>query len=188
MRVKTLITFILIISTFAACKKSSLDTAATETRLIINHYQRTALAIDPWIVHVAQAGNDIGTNNWGNLYENINGFTYEPGYIYDLNVIVKTYPNPSGNGTSTAVELIKVNNKVKAPDDTVFEIYLVINKMSFVTGNANTGFKILDKIGIDPGTLSNELTQALVANPTEVLGKFVHSPSGSYYLKELSVK
>jgi hypothetical protein len=188
MKVKILIAFLLLASTFSACKKSTPQTETKEIRLIVSHYQRTVMANGPWLAYVAQIGSDIGTGSWGNLFENIDGFIYEPGYMYDLNVIVQTFPNPSGNGTSTIVELKTINNKVKVADDTSFEIYLTLNQINFVTGNANTGFKILDKINIDGGTLLNDLTQALASSPSEIVGKFVHNPDGSYLLKELRTK
>ena len=55
----------------------------------------------------------IKDSTWSNLYTNINGFTYTPGYRYKLLVRVTTIKNPPADGSSVKYTLRKVLEKKK---------------------------------------------------------------------------
>ncbi len=50
--------------------------------------------------------------NWLNFYDQIEGFTYEPGYDYELQVMTSNIPNPPMDASSIKYELVKVISKV----------------------------------------------------------------------------
>jgi hypothetical protein len=187
MKTKILFAFILIISAFSGCKKDSKD-ESKEIQLVIDHYQKPASDGGLFLTYVAQTGSDIGSSLWGSIYDQIVGFNYEQGYRYTLIVVVKTFAKPQADGSTSVITLKAINSKVKIADDVVFEIPLKLNNANFVTGNAASGYKILDKIKLDCGTLCTDLTQAITGSTTEIIAKCVHNPDGSYLIKELKVK
>lgn len=62
-----------------------------------------------------QKGSDIGTENWGFLYNEIEGFDFEAGYIYDLRVLISEIENPPADGFSQKYTLLEIVNKVLVP-------------------------------------------------------------------------
>ncbi|CAL1520996.1 DUF4377 domain-containing protein [Chitinophaga sp. MM2321] len=60
----------------------------------------------------------IRDSAWTNLYTNINGFKYTPGYRYKLIVKVTTIKNPPADGSSLKYTLKKVleKKKIETPD------------------------------------------------------------------------
>jgi len=72
-------------------------------------------------------------DDWSNFYDNIEGFTYEEGYEYLLNVKIKKINNPPADGSSFKYILIEVFEKKK----TVIPITL------------NNKWKVISMKGID---------------------------------------
>lgn len=62
-----------------------------------------------------QEGDKIGSEDWQYFYfkDDIIGFSYEPGFIYDLAVKKNPVANPPQDGSSFRYELIKILSKVK---------------------------------------------------------------------------
>ena len=54
-------------------------------------------------------------SEWQLFYSEIEGFTWEPGYTYELRVAVHTVENPPADGSSLRYELIEVVDKVETP-------------------------------------------------------------------------
>jgi heat shock protein HslJ len=54
------------------------------------------------------------TDEWSNFYDNIEGFTYEEGYFYELKVKVSKIKNPMQDESSLKYSLIKVVSKTAA--------------------------------------------------------------------------
>ncbi len=50
---------------------------------------------------------------WSNLYSNIEGFTYEPGYEYVLKIKTEKLANPPADGSSIRYTLIRQVSKTK---------------------------------------------------------------------------
>lgn len=126
----------------------------------INHYQGTGLAVGPVLTYLVQKGEDIGTDNWGNFYSDIEGFNYEPGYIYNLSVATERIDNPPADGSSIKYTLQEIISKEKVDNETLFSIYLKLNGKSFLTINSSSNYKILSQIEVD----CNELCEALNEN------------------------
>lgn len=53
------------------------------------------------------------SDNWGNFYSNIEGFTYEPGFEYVLKVKTEKIQNPPMDGSSIKYTLLKQVSKTK---------------------------------------------------------------------------
>ncbi len=53
------------------------------------------------------------SENWTNFYSNIEGFTYEPGYEYVLQVKTEKIENPPADGSSIKYTLVKQVSKTK---------------------------------------------------------------------------
>jgi hypothetical protein len=45
---------------------------------------------------------------WQRFYQEIEGFTHEPGYQYTLRVAVRAVPNPPADGSSVAYRLLAI--------------------------------------------------------------------------------
>jgi len=180
--------YLLILSIISTLGISCSDESFETTNMRINHFQQTAIGLDQRLVYLIQEGNEIGTNDWTYFYNNIEGFDYELGYVYDISVIKETISNPPTDGSSIKYTLNKIISKERVTNNITFEIRLksviMSNPPSFVTGNINSGFKILDTIEIDCNDHCDEMIQMLETE-NELLGVFNHTDSGSIKLLAL---
>jgi hypothetical protein len=55
------------------------------------------------------------TDQWTYFYDSIQGFTFEPGYLYVLQVRRRTVRNPPADGSSAEYHLLKVVSREPAP-------------------------------------------------------------------------
>lgn len=55
------------------------------------------------------------SDNWGLFYREIEGFTYEPGFIYKVEVEVREIRNPPADGSSAAYRLLRLIEKRAVP-------------------------------------------------------------------------
>jgi hypothetical protein len=64
---------------------------------------------------LVQEGDQIGTDDWSLFYyeDSIEGFDYEPGYIYHLKVKKQKIKNPPMDGSSISYRLVKTISKEK---------------------------------------------------------------------------
>ena len=62
---------------------------------------------------LVQEGDLIGTDDWEYFYyvDSIEGFTYEPGFLYGLIVKKTAVENPPADGSSIRYELVKIVSK-----------------------------------------------------------------------------
>ena len=169
-----------IVATLASCEKRE-----QPIQIRINQFKQTAFASHPTLVLSAQSGNDIGSDKWKPLVNQVVGFEYEEGYIYDLLVVETEVKYPPSASNQKAYQLRQVLSKTKAKADVPFDLDLKVDVVKFINGNANTGYNILDEGNIDCGQLCNELSQALQANTKKLIGKFTLNDDGSIKLVEL---
>ena len=54
-----------------------------------------------------------GTSDWELFYDTIDGFNYEEGYNYVLDIMVETVDNPPADGSSIKYSLVKIISKTK---------------------------------------------------------------------------
>lgn len=179
---------------FLLCLTASCSTEEDEETLVlrINHHQQTATAVAPVLVYLVQWDNAVGTDNWEILYDEIDGFNYEPGYTYDLLVKKEFIGYTLTDGSSVRYTLMKLIDKEEVPSGEPFEIILKsegsLNSTSFVTGDQQTGFKILDQIAINCNAFCEELEQ-LPDTTGPVSGVFVHQEEkGKLQLLEIKTE
>ncbi|WP_178983937.1 DUF4377 domain-containing protein [Winogradskyella helgolandensis] len=166
--------YLLLVMTIGLlCACSDDDVTASEiTTMRINHYQNTAIALEPVLTLLVQYGDSFGTESWNNLYSSIEGFDYAPGYIYDLSVRIDQIGNPAADAGSYKYTLVEVLAAQEIPAETEFDINLKLNDNVFVT--TDSGYQLLNQIDIDCNTLCDTLDE-LLENQDIVVGTFKHS-------------
>ena len=150
----------------------------------INHHKQTAVGLGPQMVYLVQEADEIGGENWKYLYDEIEGFEYEAGYVYDLKVRKIKIQNPPQDASNLKYILQRVVSKEKISEDENFDIKLKWAGNNFVQ-NSNNEFSILGEYMIDCEPLCEELSQAL-ENNEEVTGTFTHM--GENRLKLISMQ
>ena len=83
-------------------------------------------------------------DNWTNFYGNIEGFTYEEGYEYLLNVKIETIKNPPADSSSLKYTLIEVFEKKKTQKQTALN-----NKWEVISMNGIDSLEINPTIQFD---------------------------------------
>lgn len=153
--------------------------------LRVNHYKQTAIGFGPRLVLQTQESNEIGMDTWSYFYSDIEGFNYEPGFIYMLSVEKQKISNPLQDGSSIKYILKKVISKEKVSSEVTFEIKLKSIKLSdppsFVTGDLDSNYKILNEIEIDCNDLCENLSEKLQTED-EVSGIFKHADNNTISL------
>lgn len=166
------------ISLLWSCSDDDITSSRTTT-MRINHYQNTAMALDPVLSLLVQYDDDIGTENWNNLYATIDGFDYVPGYMYDISVRIDQIGNPAADAGSYEYTLLEVIAAQEVPTETEFEIILKLNDYVFIT--TDSGYQVLNQIDIDCNTLCDTLDE-LLENQDIVVGTFKHSANNTIQL------
>lgn len=177
---QTLLLIILVV--LSSCSDDDNQSQIIDMR--INHYQGTGIAVAPVLTYLIQKGKAIGTDNWENFYSTIEGFNYEPGYIYNLAVSVEHIDNPPADGSSYSYKLQRIVSKEEVDKETHFNIHLKINGQSFLTGNTASDYKILNQIEIDCSDLCTELGQS-IQNQEFLTGAFKRIDHNKIQLIEL---
>lgn len=180
---------LLILSAFSllfilSCSSNDVETS----NLRINHHQQPTDGFYRHLAFLVQEKQEIGTSTWKYFHEVIEGFEYESGYIYDLQVYKVKIEHPLEDASNVRYVLKNLVRKSKVSGETSFTIALKgepqIDLPGFVTGNRETGFRILDKINIDCNILCEELGEVL-ENQDEVKGVFTHLEANTYKLIDL---
>jgi len=83
-------------------------------------------------------------DDWTNFYDQIEGFDYEEGYEYLLNVKIKTIKNPPADGSSLKYTLVEVFEKKKTEKQITLN-----NKWKVITMNGVEDLKINPTIQFD---------------------------------------
>jgi hypothetical protein len=175
--------FFVLVSTLLACEKDHNNETFTYYRLRINHYKQ---AVNNKFVYLTQEKEAIGGDTWENKDLYIEDFVYEPGYIYDIDVM-NLYQRDAA--LSSGLKLKKIISKTKVADQTSFGVNLRANGTNLFTGNMGVGdYMILNKIKFDCGNLCAEFAQLVASANQNIIGEFVRNLDGSYVLKGLKVK
>ena len=146
------------------------DIELIEMRL--NHYKQTAVGVYPQLVYLVQQDNEIGGENWTYFYDEIEGFDYESGYLYDLKVRKLKIQNPPQDASGFKYILQKVISKENVGNNVNFDIRLKWAGNNFVETTGNE-FSILGEYMIDCSALCDDLSQGL-ENDEELTGTFNH--------------
>lgn len=94
----------------------SVNTGAIgEANMRVNSYTAECVGEMEGTCLLVQEGDKMGTEDWEYFYyvDSIEGFSYEPGFIYDLQVKKIPIENPPMDGSSIKYELVKVISKKK---------------------------------------------------------------------------
>lgn len=179
-----LITSLLLIS-------CSNDNSTQKTRLLVNHYKQTTIGVDKTLLLVVQENENVGSETWTYLFDAIEGFDYEFGYVYELDVQKQTISNPPADGSSIQYELIEVISKTQVQNEVTFDLTIksvsMISPPDFVLGDSESGYTLLNEINIDCDTLCDQLSEAL-ANEDEVKGTFTHLDPSTIKLNRLIIE
>ena len=172
--------YFLIALILSACTLDEDETRSqSETvNMRIDHFRGVGTGMFPKLVYRIQEGDKIGSENWNNLYSEINGFTYEKGFVYDLKIKKMNIQDPPQDASSIKYELQEMISKTAVAADTQFSIDLKWvfddgNNLLFVNRNSETGYTILDQLTIDCSDLCDDLATKL-AQPVKVSGVFQH--------------
>ena len=92
----------------AACGTTPTGAGEEQLTLYVASYTRTCTGM--YEMQCLQVREDPA-GAWGNFYDAIEGFTYEPGYEYVLHVRVTEVPNPPADGSSVRYQLVQVVSK-----------------------------------------------------------------------------
>ncbi|MCG9972666.1 DUF4377 domain-containing protein [Christiangramia crocea] len=150
----------------------------------INHFKQTGVGEALQLVYLVQEDEAIGGEKWTYMYDEILGFEYEPGYIYDLKVRKETVENPPQDASSARYILISVRSKQKAPEGENFKIYLKSFGENFVTKSGDELY-LLNEYKIDCGSICETLSEDLETQEN-VTGSFTHGPNESLLLQSIS--
>lgn len=108
---------IFFITITVSCSKEENKTTQIEGTLIrVNHNKEDCVGLIEQECFLVQQEDAIGSDNWTFFYDDIVGFTFIAGFIYDLDVkIEERNPIPRDIGKYSHI-LIKVLSKQKAVD------------------------------------------------------------------------
>ena len=179
---KKKILILIVIGILFSCSNDNEDNESETINLRINHFRSTGFSFFPTLVLLVQEGNNIGTDIWTNFSTTIEGFTYEPGSIYNLLVKIETIDNPPADGSSLKYTLIEVESTEEVSLETQFKIDLKINGENFITTDSR--YQLLNQIEIECENLCNELDMKL-QNQDIVIGTFNRISSNEIRLIEI---
>jgi len=161
-------------------------------KMRINHFQQPVDYNEQFkgLSYIYQEGERIGGSSWSELANNISGFDYELGYIYDIEVNKESVENPRIDENGIKYSLKKIISKTKVPQDTKFNITLSrkhdLGFDSFISKNELSEYKLMLQTKVDCGELSNTLDEYLL-NKKALIGEFTHVDKQTIKLIKLEV-
>ncbi len=154
-----------------------------QANLRVNHYMNSCVGIEPRLCFLQQE-NNADSEKWEYGYEEIIGFEYQWGYVYNLKVKVTDIPNPPVGSAEQEVRLVEVVSKEKVSSDVTFEITLRDEHMgSYFIGSPEQGFELL--IGITMQFDEPELMDSFmdhVYSEGTITGVFKHKDNSTIQL------
>ncbi|MFV0483745.1 MAG: DUF4377 domain-containing protein [Bacteroidales bacterium] len=159
--------------------KSSKSDDSQTVEMRINHYRNTGVGMGPMLVMLVQKGDEIGTDKWTQFSSKIEGFTYEPGHIYDLTVNIEKVDNPPADASSIKYTLKELKSVQDVDPEKPFDINLKFKGLNFVRKAPD--YKLVGQVDIDCGTLCDELDERL-SSQNDVVGTFIRLESNKIQL------
>ncbi|MEP3207723.1 MAG: DUF4377 domain-containing protein [Maribacter sp.] len=91
------------------------DAGIEEVRLRINSYTVDCVGVLIGKCLLIQEGDKIGTEDWEYFYfeNSIDGFTFEPDFIYEILVQKTQIADPPADGSSIRYTLVQIISKTK---------------------------------------------------------------------------
>lgn len=114
---------LLLIVGVCGCSSDNVDVNPSESQLPLIHEPN--MRVNSYTVDcvgelagkclLVQEGDKIGTQEWSYFYfeDSIEGFEFEPGYIYDIAVQKTRVNNPPMDMPATKYELLEVISKIE---------------------------------------------------------------------------
>jgi len=90
----------------------------------VNSYQVACDGVGKMNCLLVQKAETTDPGNWTNFYSKIDGFDYEPGFIYKLKVREVPVENPPTDASSIKYELVKVLEKKEDLDLNINDIWV----------------------------------------------------------------
>lgn len=84
---------------------------ADGTNFRVNYFRLGCQGLVPQQCLLVQEGAALGTEDWNFFYSNIEGFDFEPGFVYNLDISKKKIPDPPQDASSIAYKLVRVISK-----------------------------------------------------------------------------
>ncbi len=85
----------------------------------VNHHLRTAQGFIPTLSLMVREQPD---SDWGNLFQNIEGFDYQWGFNYQVAALVTPIENPPQDGSNVQITLLEVLEKTPIAVGTTFDL------------------------------------------------------------------
>jgi heat shock protein HslJ len=109
-----LVVVLLIGALLAACSPATAATPAGDTvTMIVGPEKVECMGVAPMECLQIKYSE---TEEWQLFYDSIEGFTYEPGYVYELTVQKETIANPPADGSSIRWVLVEEVSKTAVAD------------------------------------------------------------------------
>lgn len=174
---------IILLLALVACSQ---DDSASEERvnMIIDHYYEMGVGVGPVPVLRVQEGDQIGADQFQFFYGGITGFEFEPGFIYELEVLKRNVENPPADAPSIEYILLNEVSKMPVSASTTFEMTVKGFGTEFVTVESNGAYSFLSFIPLDCQQRCNEL-EAAIQNDAQVIGLFEHDGNGGVVLIDI---
>ena len=150
----------------------------------VNHFRQTAVGEGRYLVYLVQEEDEIGNTSWNYFYDEIEGFDYEQGYVYDIKARKFNIDNPPADGSSLKYVLVSVISKEEVPVDETFDINLKSYGENFVTQSEND-LLLLNKYKIECSSMCETLAADLLERD-KVTGTFIHGPGESLLLQSIT--
>jgi len=108
---KIILSAVFVLFTLMSC-----STSLRGTKMTIASQQVDCVGVGPQKCYLIKSGNE---SNWQYLYSKIEGFSYEPGYEYVLDVKIEKIENPPADHSSTRYILVKEISKTKKQSENI---------------------------------------------------------------------
>ena len=156
-----------------ACIRAE-NAANKETiRLIVNHYRVPCVGAGAQLCYLAKEG---GASSWEYLFEGIDGFRYEWGKVYELEVEKSRRKDVKADQSPVSYKLIRVIRSEDAPVDEAFPLIVKDADMVAIRKSDNGGLSLLGQYPLRcaSDSLCEDLDSRL-ENAVTVTGLFAHS-------------
>jgi heat shock protein HslJ len=104
---------------------SSVQAMAAESTLWVNSFTVECEGVAPMTCLQVQEGDSPKPGKWENFYSNIEGFTYEAGYLYRPRIRKETLEDVPADASSIRYVLVQLLEKTRDPTITINDIWAV---------------------------------------------------------------
>lgn len=156
-----------------ACIRAENSASKETIRLIVNHYRVPCVGAGTQLCYLAKEG---GASSWEYLFEGIDGFRYEWGKVYELEVEKSRRKDVKADQSPVSYKLIRVIGSEDAPLDETFPLIVKDPDMVAVRKSDNGEFSLLGQYPLRcaSAALCEDLDSRL-ENAASVTGLFAHS-------------